>query len=101
MNVLDSFSNKKSLPPGKLFLDAEICVCLVIELVLLCDQSVLKHSADLLQAQVFTLKGAVAPSASTTPSARSDPALDGGAVRDFFGNPARAGGSAGYPWGLG
>jgi hypothetical protein len=55
----------------------------------------------ILQARVFTLKGAVAPSASTTPSARSDPASDGGAVRDFSGNPARAGGSAGYPRGLG
>jgi hypothetical protein len=55
----------------------------------------------ILQARVFTPKGAVAPSASTTPSARSDPASDGGAVRDFSRNPARAGGSAGYPWGLG
>jgi hypothetical protein len=55
----------------------------------------------ILQARVFTPKGAVAPSASTTPSARSDPAWDYGAVRDFSGNPARAGGSAGYPWGLG
>jgi hypothetical protein len=54
----------------------------------------------ILQARVFTLKGAVAPSASTTPSARSDPALDGGAVRDFSRNPAQAGGSAGYPRGL-
>jgi hypothetical protein len=34
----------------------------------------------ILQARVFTLKGAVAPSASTTPSARSDPASDGDAV---------------------
>ena len=55
----------------------------------------------ILQARVFTPKGAVAPSTSTTPSARSDPASDGGAVRDFSGNPARAGGSAGNPWGLG
>ena len=55
----------------------------------------------ILQARVFTLKGAVAPSASTTSSAKSDPASDGGAIKDFSGNPARAGGSAGYPWGLG
>jgi hypothetical protein len=55
----------------------------------------------ILQARIFTLKGVVAPSASTTSSARSDPASDGGAVKDFSGNPARAGGSAGYPWGLG
>jgi hypothetical protein len=55
----------------------------------------------ILQARVFTLKGAVAPSTSTTSSARSDPASDDGTVRDFSGNPARAGGSAGYPWGLG
>jgi hypothetical protein len=34
----------------------------------------------ILQARVFTLKGAVAPSASTTPSARFDPASDGDAV---------------------
>ena len=55
----------------------------------------------ILQARVFTLKGAVAPSASTTSSAMSDPASDGGAIKAFFGNPARAGGSAGYPRGLG
>jgi hypothetical protein len=55
----------------------------------------------ILQARVFTLKGAVAPSASTTSSAKSEPASDGGAIKDFSGNPARAGGSAGYPRGLG
>jgi len=35
----------------------------------------------ILQARVFTLKGAIAPSASTTSSARSDPASDGDAIR--------------------
>jgi hypothetical protein len=35
----------------------------------------------ILQARVFTLKGAVAPSASTTSSAMSDPASDGDAVQ--------------------
>jgi hypothetical protein len=55
----------------------------------------------ILQARVFMLKGAVAPSASTTSSAKSDPASDGDAIKDSSGNPARAGGSAGYPWGLG
>ena len=35
----------------------------------------------ILQAHVFTLKGAVAPSASTPPSAEFDPASDGGAVQ--------------------
>jgi hypothetical protein len=54
----------------------------------------------ILQARVFMLKGAVAPSASTT-SSKSDPASDGDAIKDFSGNLARAGGSAGYPWGLG
>jgi hypothetical protein len=38
----------------------------------------------ILQAQVFTLKGAVAPSASTTPSARSDPASGGDAVQGLL-----------------
>ena len=38
----------------------------------------------ILQARVFTLKGAVAPSASTTSSARSDPASDGGAVQGLL-----------------
>ena len=38
----------------------------------------------ILQARVFTLKGAVAPSASTTPSARSDPASDGDAVQGLL-----------------
>jgi hypothetical protein len=38
----------------------------------------------ILQARVFTLKGAVAPSASTTPSARSDPASDDDAVRGLL-----------------
>jgi hypothetical protein len=38
----------------------------------------------ILQARVFTLKGTVAPSASTTPSARSDPASDGGAVQGLL-----------------
>jgi hypothetical protein len=35
----------------------------------------------ILQARVFTLKGAVAPSASTMSSAKSDPATDGDAVQ--------------------
>jgi hypothetical protein len=63
-----------------------------------------KHTLQddlILQARVFTLKGAAAPSASTTSSAKSDPASDGGAIKDFSENLARAGGSAGYPWGLG
>jgi hypothetical protein len=38
----------------------------------------------ILQARVFTLKRAVAPSASTTPSARSDPASDGDAVQGLL-----------------
>jgi hypothetical protein len=38
----------------------------------------------ILQARVFTLKGAVAPSASTTSSARSDPASDGDAIRGLL-----------------
>ena len=38
----------------------------------------------ILQARVFTLKGAVAPSASATPSARTDPASDGDAVRGLL-----------------
>jgi hypothetical protein len=38
----------------------------------------------ILQAQVFTLKGAIAPSASTTSSAKSDPASDGDAVRGIL-----------------
>jgi hypothetical protein len=38
----------------------------------------------ILQARVFTLKGAVAPSASTTSSARSDPASDGGTVQGLL-----------------
>ena len=38
----------------------------------------------ILQARVFTLKGAVAPSTSTTPSARSDPASDGDAVQGLL-----------------
>jgi hypothetical protein len=38
----------------------------------------------ILQARVFTLKGAAAPSASTTSSARPDPASDGDAVRGLL-----------------
>jgi hypothetical protein len=38
----------------------------------------------ILQARVFTLKGAIAPSASTTSSARSDPASDGDAVQGLL-----------------
>ena len=38
----------------------------------------------ILQVRVFTLKGAVAPSASTTSSARSDPASDGDAVQGLL-----------------
>jgi hypothetical protein len=38
----------------------------------------------ILQARVFTPKGGVPPSASTTPSARSDPASDGDAVRGLL-----------------
>ena len=38
----------------------------------------------ILQARVFTLKGAVAPSASTASSAKSDPALDGDAVQGLL-----------------
>ena len=38
----------------------------------------------ILQARVFTLKGAVAPSASTTASAKSDPASDGDAVQGIL-----------------
>jgi hypothetical protein len=38
----------------------------------------------ILQARVFTPKGAVPPSALTTPSARSDPASDGDAVRGLL-----------------
>jgi hypothetical protein len=38
----------------------------------------------ILQARVFTLKGAVAPSALTTPSARSDLASDGDAVQGLL-----------------
>jgi hypothetical protein len=41
----------------------------------------------ILQARVFTLKGVVAPSASTTPSARSDPASDGDAVQGLLREP--------------
>jgi hypothetical protein len=38
----------------------------------------------ILQARVFTLKGAAAPSASTTPLARSDPASDGDAIQGLL-----------------
>jgi hypothetical protein len=38
----------------------------------------------ILQARVFTLKGAVAPSASMTSSAKSDPASDGDAVQGLL-----------------
>jgi hypothetical protein len=38
----------------------------------------------ILQARVFTLKGAVAPSASTTSSAKSDLASDGDAVQGLL-----------------
>jgi hypothetical protein len=38
----------------------------------------------ILQARVFTLKGAIAPSASTTSSARSDPASDDDAVQGLL-----------------
>jgi hypothetical protein len=38
----------------------------------------------ILQARVFALKGAVAPSASTTASAKSDPALNGDAVQGIL-----------------
>jgi hypothetical protein len=46
-----------------------------------------RHSLQdnlILQARVFTLKGAATPSASTTSSARSDPASDGDAVRGLL-----------------
>ena len=38
----------------------------------------------ILQARVFTPKGAIAPSASTTSSAKSDPASDGDAVQGLL-----------------
>jgi hypothetical protein len=56
-----------------------------------------KHTLQdnpILQAQIQTVEGAAAPSASTTPSARSDLASDGDAVR---GSPLRRTASSPHP----
>src|SRR6187455_2714319 len=63
-----------------------------------------KHTLQddrILQARVFTPKGAVAPSASTRLQQSPTQPRAAPRSRGSSGNPARAGGSTGYPWGLG